>query len=136
MKGASMTIERVPFRKGLFGVENDTAFLIGNKCPACGQIYFPSKPFCLECFRESLQPIRLGAEGTLYSYTVAHMASAHSIPPYTAGWIDLDEGIRIFAPIKVDDGQELDIGMKMELTIDELWQEGGTSVTGYRYSPK
>jgi uncharacterized protein len=131
-----MTMERVPFRKGLFTVENDMAFLIGNKCPACGQIYFPSKPFCFECFGESLDPIRLGARGRLYSYTVAYMPSAHSIPPYTGGWIDLDEGIRIFAPIEVDEGRTLDIGMDMELTIDELWREGETSITGYRYRPK
>jgi len=129
-------MERVPFREGLFGVEEDKVFLIGNKCPACGQTYFPSKLFCLECFNENLESVRIGARGSLYSYTVAYMPSAHSIPPYAAGWIDLDEGIRVFAPIEVAEGQTVKIGMEMELVIDELWREGETCFTCYRYRPR
>ena len=130
-----MKMEAVPIREGLFIVENDRAFLLGNKCITCGQIYFPARPLCYECFSESLEPIRLAAEGTLYSYTVAYMPSSHFIPPYTAGWIDVAEGIRVFSPILVKEGQTLEVGMKMELTIDELWQEREKSVVGYKYRP-
>jgi len=135
MKEVYMKMGTVPFREGLFLMEDERAFLLGNKCATCGQIYFPSRPFCFECFGEAMNPIRLGAQGTLYSYTVSYMPSAHFTPPYTAGWIDVVEGIRVFAPIRVKEGQTLDIGMKMELVIDELWQEGERSVVGYLYRP-
>jgi len=131
----TMKTEAVPFREGLFVVEDNRAFLLGNKCEACGQIYFPSRPFCFECLGERLEATRFGAQGTLYSFTVSYMPSAHFTPPYTAGWIDAAEGIRIFAPVRVKEGEPLDIGMRMELVIDELWQEGERSVVGYLYRP-
>ena len=82
-----------------------------------------------------MEAIKLGNRGKLYSFTTSHMPASHFHPPYTVGWIDLAEGIRIFSPILAKEGQELQIGMEMELVIDELWQEGNRRIVGYKYRP-
>lgn len=125
----------VPFREGLFVEESNKVFLVGNRCETCGQIFFPSRPFCFDCFSDRMEPIKLGKKGKLYSYTTSYMPSLHFEPPYTVGWIELAEGIRIFAPIKVGGGQKLEMGMDVELIIDELWQEEDKSIVGYKFKP-
>ncbi len=125
--------ERVPFRAGLFREGTGGACLLGNRCRSCGRIYFPGRTLCLDCLAEELEPIEFGREGKLYSYTISHMASLHFGAPYYAGWIDVPEGIRVFAPLFVEEGVRLEIGMRMDLSIDELWQQGDRSVVGYRF---
>ena len=125
----------ISFREGLFVKESKEVFLIGNRCEICGQIFFPSRPFCFDCLSDRMEPIRLGKKGNLYSYTTSYIPSLHFVPPYIVGWIELAEGIRIFSPIKVSEGQNLEIGMDVELVIDELWQEENKSVVGYKAKP-
>lgn len=125
----------VPFREGLFVKESNGVFLIGNRCEICGQIFFPSRPFCFDCLSDRMELSKLGKKGKLYSYTTSYMPSLHFAPPYTVGWIDLAKGIRIFAPIEVSEGQNLEMGMDVELVIDELWQEEDKIVVGYKARP-
>jgi uncharacterized OB-fold protein len=127
--------EDIPIREGLFVEEANQAYLMGNRCEDCGQVFFPSRPFCSHCSSRKMEAIKLGNRGKLYSFTTSHMPSTHFVPPYIVGWIDLMEGIRIFSPLKKTEGQELQIGMEMELVIDELWQDGNKRVVGYRYRP-
>jgi uncharacterized OB-fold protein len=127
--------EHIPFREGLFVQEAGNAYLVGNRCKDCGQVFFPSRAFCFQCSSQRMETIKLGRRGQLYSFSTSHMPSTHFLPPYTVGWIDLAEGIRIFSPIKDTEGQELQIGMEMGLVIDELWQEGDRRIVGYKYRP-
>lgn len=126
--------ESVPLREGLFVEEFNKAFLLGSRCEICGRISLPANAFCLDCFSEKVKVVRLPNKGKLISFTTAHMPLAHFEPPYTVGWIDL-EGIRIFAPIKVEKGQDIEIGMEVELVIDELWEEDGKKVMGPKFRP-
>jgi uncharacterized protein len=136
IKGESaLTSEIVPFRAGLFSEEGGDVRLIGNRCSVCGQIYFPSRSLCFDCLSEDLAPVGFGRSGALYSYTVSHMASVHFRAPYYCGWIDVEEGIRVFAPVAIEKGRQLAIGMRMKLIVQELWREGEKSVTGYVYKP-
>jgi uncharacterized OB-fold protein len=129
------TKESIPVREGLFAQEGDKAYLIGNRCEDCGQVFFPPRAFCFHCSSQKMETITLGNRGKLYSFTTSHMPSTHFQPPYTVGWIDLMEGVRIFSPIKKTEGQLLQVGMEMELVIDELWQEANGRVVGYKYRP-
>jgi len=128
-------IEAFPFRKGLFTEDSETVFLIGNRCKACGRIFYPPRPFCFDCLDEKIEPFKLGSRGRLYSYTICHMPSLHFTPPYMVGWVDLSEGIRIFAPLKMEVDERIWIGMEMKLVIDDLWEEEGRRAVGYKYSP-
>ena len=125
----------IPFREGLFSADADDAYLIGNRCQSCRRIFFPSRPFCFDCFSRSMRKSKIGRTGTLYSFTTCYMPSIQFEAPYTVGWIDLREGIRIVAPIMAKGRQILQIGMEMELVIVELWRQGKTKVFGYKYRP-
>jgi uncharacterized protein len=130
-----VTSDTVPFREGLFLEEKGDVCLTGNRCRGCGQIYFPARSLCFNCFDEDLESIGFGREGTLYSYTVSHMPSTRFAAPYYAGWVDVSEGIRVFAPLVAEEGVQLKVGLRMGLIIDELWREGERRVVGYKYRP-
>lgn len=125
--------ERIPFREGLFSERPDGPCLTGNRCLRCGQIYFPARSLCFDCVAEDLEPIGFGREGTLYSYTVSYMPSLRFEAPFYAGWVSTREGVRVFAPLVVEEEGQLRIGAKMELLIAELWREGARSIVGYKY---
>ena len=122
-------------RDGLFRDTSGKEALLGGRCSSCNQIFFPLTHKCLNCGHEHLEKIELSRRGTLYSYTTGYMPALHFMPPYTVGYITLNEGVRIFAPLKVEEGMPLDIGMEMELIIEKLWEEGDTEVIGYKFKP-
>lgn len=127
--------KEVPFKEDLFGKESNQPFLIGNQCQTCGQKYFPPKPFCFDCSGEEMVTIKLGKRGVLYSYATSHVPLIKFASPYTAGWIDLEEGVKVFAPLELEKGIDIEIGMDVELVISELWREEEKIVVGYKYRP-
>jgi uncharacterized OB-fold protein len=128
-------IKKVPIRQGVFIEESGGGILLANRCKSCGQIFFPKAIFCLACFNDDLEELRLGPRGQLYSYTVAHMPSMHFYPPYAIGYIDMPEGVRIFAPLIIDENRSFRVGMEMEIVIGKLWEEGEEEVIGYMFKP-
>ncbi len=127
--------EKVPIRDGAFIDGPDGQTLLANKCKSCGQIFFPKVKSCSSCFHEELEDVILSRQGELYSYSTAYMPSSNFKPPHTFGYIDLPEGIRIFAPLKVEDDKNLNMGMEMEVVIEKLWQKDAKEVLGYKFKP-
>lgn len=127
--------EVVPFWEGVFVQDDDGGRLIGNKCASCGRIYFPKADFCFDCLAQHLEEVTLSRVGKLYSFTICRMPSEQFEPPYSVGLIDLPEGIRVFAPLKFVENESYQIGMDMEIYIDELWKEGDRQVIGYKFRP-
>ena len=78
---------------------------------------------------------KLVGKGRLYSFTTSYMPSLHFEAPYTVGWVDLEEGVRVFAPIVSDSVEELKMDTEVELFIEELWREEDRSVIGYKFRP-
>jgi len=127
--------EVVPVREGTFAEDAKGAKLLGSKCRSCGQLFFPKAQFCFNCFSDSMEEITLSRRGKLYSYTIGHMPSTHFQPPYAVGFIDMPEGIRVFAPLKMTEDKPFKVGMDMEVVIEELWQENDKKVIGYKFRP-
>lgn len=128
-------MEKVTLQKGLFEEVDGKPMLIGSKCGLCGQVLFPVKQVCLNCLSTDVESIRLSRDGRLYTYTTVHMASKHFPPPYSVGWIELAEDIRIFSQIRGWQEQPLKIGMDMRLYIETLWQDGDCEVVSYIFRP-
>jgi uncharacterized OB-fold protein len=126
---------RVPLQKGLFEEIRGEPALIGSKCGSCGQVLFPSKPLCLNCLSTDVTSVRLNRNGKLYTYTTVYMASEHFPPPYTVGWVELPEDIRIFSQIRGWQEQPLKIGMDVRMYIETLWQDGENEVVGFVFRP-
>lgn len=73
--------------------------LLGSRCRDCGARFFPTRQVCFACTGRKLEETLLGPEGRLYSYTTVHVAPER-MTPYTIGYVDLDEGVRVLAPIQ------------------------------------
>ena len=125
----------VPFKEGLIEEVSGKGILVGCKCKQCGKVIFPIRKVCLNCLNRDLERLNLSRNGKLYSFTIVHMPSEHFQPPYAIGWIELPEGIRIFSQIRGWQEQPLKIGMKMQIQIETLWQEGENEITGYVFRP-
>lgn len=121
--------------EGTFVEDAEGGRLLGNKCTSCGHIYFPKTRFCFNCFERSMEEVVLSRRGKLYSYTIGRMASTHFQPPYAVGLVDLPEGVRVFAPLKMTEDKPFKVGMDMEVVIEELWQENDKQVIGYKFKP-
>jgi len=127
--------KEVPIREGLFLDRPDFTVLIANRCKSCGQVYFPKVRFCLNCFHEELEEISLSRKGKLFTYAVVQMPASHFQPPYAVGYVDLPEGVKIFAPLMIVENKPFKVGMDMEVAVDSLWQEDDKDIVGYWFLP-
>ncbi len=127
--------DAVPFWEGIFEESDKGGRLLGNQCKSCGKIYFPKAQFCFNCFDKGMEEVGLSRRGKLYSYTIGRMASTHFQPPYAIGLVDLPEGVRVFAPLKMTKDKPFRLGMDMEVVVEELWQENDKQIIGYRFKP-
>ena len=106
--------DRVPFREGLFQEISGEWTLVGTRCNKCSRIIFPGRDSCLNCLGQDLGIVPLSRNGKLYTYTIVHMPSEHFQSPYSVGWIELPEGIKVFSQIRGWQEQSLETGMEMD----------------------
>ena len=125
--------ERQMFYENLFVETEDGPFLVAKKCGGCGNIQFPQKGFCQKCLSADMQDVHLGQKGKLFTYTTTYGDAAQRKGPFDVGYIELPEGIRVFAPIGKKTEEKYEIGMEMELKIIDLWEEDGIVKTAYSY---
>jgi len=75
--------------------------LVGMRFSACGTKAFPARGVCSHCCAQSgLEPVRLSARGTLYTYSEVHVAPKDFPTPYVIGFVDLEDGVRVFGQIE------------------------------------
>ncbi len=110
-----------PFAAGVFKAAADgTGELLGGACAACGQRHFPLREHCPRCGR-ALDACSLGGRGTLYTYTVVRVRPPLGLPaPYAVGYVDLEQGPRVFALLDPQAIDEFTIGMPLTLRVAPL----------------
>jgi benzoylsuccinyl-CoA thiolase BbsA subunit len=79
-------------------------YLKGYKCKQCGRLWFPKFSSCPnpDCWSEEMEVIPLSRKGTLYSVTDVYIGqpSMREYVPFIVGYVDLPEGVRIFAQLE------------------------------------
>lgn len=80
--------------------DGGTPYLKGYRCKACGQLDFPKLDLCPNCWSEEFEVVPLSRRGKLYSYSDIFVGQAGMKPPYSFGYIDLPEDLRIFAQLE------------------------------------
>ncbi len=109
--------------------------LIGSVCQECGARVFPPVAVCPECMSEKMADLPLSQEGTLYAWSVVHVAQKGWTTPYIAGYVDLPEQVRVFSHI-IARPDELANDMKVRLTSAVLGTgEDGQPVQSYAFMP-
>ena len=79
-----------------------TVHLVGGQCADCGARAFPRAPVCTNCMSENIGPARLPREGVLYAFSTVHVAPKKWKSPMRIGYVDLPDGVRVFAHLSGD----------------------------------
>lgn len=78
--------------------------------------------------------LELSQTGRLYSYSIVHSGPKGFRTPYAVGYVDLPEGVRVFAPLTETEGLELD--GPMELTWGPVGEsEDGRTLMTFVFRP-
>lgn len=137
------TREPIPVVEGLFDSQGGAPALVGAKCAQCGTHYFPRRARCSNpaCAGHPVEPVRLSARGTLYSYSVQAyrpppLFGMEPWSPYAIGLVDLPEGVRVMGMLTGAAPEELRIGAPMELRLEPLRHDAdGRAVLTYKFAP-
>ncbi|HVM97588.1 MAG TPA: OB-fold domain-containing protein [Candidatus Acidoferrales bacterium] len=135
---------RVPIKPGYFTIPDDPKMppkLLGTKCNACGEHYFPRRAICArpECLSENTVDVALGPRGTLYSYTFVHLplfgsSNMEHAEGYGVGQVDMPEGPRVQLPLAGKQG-EFKIGQTLEAELNTLREDGANDIVIVRFRP-
>jgi uncharacterized OB-fold protein len=85
------------------GQGTDATHIVGSRCPSCGDVRFPARPLCPLDSRPTDHALLAGS-GTIYEAVRMDLAPPGFEIPYWVGYVDLDDGVRIFARIAVENG--------------------------------
>ncbi len=110
-------------------LQQDTR-LYGSRCSACGLVQYPMARVCLACKqREGLEPVKLAKRGTIFTFTVDHLA-ANLDHPMGMVVVDLEGGGRLYLQMTDCTPEEVQIGASVELTFRRL-HAGGENYNYY-----
>ena len=114
--------------------------LVGEVCPHCEAKLFPPRDICPECGQEAKTLYTFSGRGEVYSYTTVYEAPAgfEDNAPYTVALVQLDEGPVVTAQLTDLDGQDVKIGMPVEMVTRKIRDDGnqrGIIVYGYKFRP-
>jgi uncharacterized protein len=134
-------VPRIPIEDGYFTIPDDPAErprLLGSRCGACGEHFFPRRHVCAQCLAEGCEDVELGPGGTLWTWTYVHVPlfakKDRSVGSYGVGQVDLPEGPRVQA-ILVGERDDFTIGMELELDLETLSVDGDDEVVIFRFRP-
>jgi uncharacterized OB-fold protein len=133
---------RVPIEEGYFTVPDDPAAtprLLGSRCGACGEHYFPRRHVCARCLAEGCADVELGPRGRLWTWTYVHVPlfakKDARVDAYGVGQVDLPEGPRVQSILQ-GGPDDFSIGMEVELDLESLrTDDDGREVVIFRFRP-
>jgi uncharacterized OB-fold protein len=76
----------------------DNPRLAASKCPVCGDVRFPARSLCPNDLEEC-DPFEASGPGTVYEAVLILLAPQGFEAPYWVGYVDLDDGLRVFGQI-------------------------------------
>ena len=131
---ANASKPRIPAIEGWMRVDPDDPRLLGTRCRACGNYFFPKETtFCRNprCTSSDLDEVALSRRGRLWSFTnncyppPAPYVASDPFEPYAIAAVELEEEKmvvlgQVVAGVGID---ELEAGMEMELVIDTLFED-------------
>ncbi|MGH3756660.1 Zn-ribbon domain-containing OB-fold protein [Actinophytocola sp.] len=83
--------------------ESGRLCLIGGRCDSCGEIRYPYRELCPIDLGE-MRRHALSGHGVVYEAVLVALAPSGFQAPYWVGYVDMAEGVRVFAPLAVAEG--------------------------------
>ena len=133
---------RVPIEAGFFRVPDDPdelPRLLGSRCPACDEVFFPRRLVCARCLFEGCDDVELSTRGRIWTWTYCHVPrfgkKDADVGGYGVGQVDLPEGPRVQS-ILLGGPDDFRIGMEVEIDLETLRTEpSGEEIVIYRFRP-
>jgi uncharacterized OB-fold protein len=104
------------------GVDDNQLAL--QKCGDCGAWCHLPQPMCPECLslEKTWEPV--SGKGTVYSWVTYQKSPNPSFKaPYSVVLVELEEGLRMVSNLVDVQPDEIEIGMKVEVTFDKVTDE-------------
>lgn len=117
------TQDSKPYWDGL----NEDRLLL-QKCGRCGKLRHYPRPLCDACYSFEVTWIEAKGTGAIHSWTITHHAFNPGFKaelPYVLATVDLDEGVRVQAPLRKMEAKDLRIGLPVRVVF-EMAREGLT----------
>ncbi len=134
-----------PIQEGLFTWPSESPQLVASRCQECGEVTFPRQTSCPCCTARSCEEILLSRRGKLWTWTIQRFpppvppyvgsADRDTFVPYGVGYVELPEGIRVEGRLTVNDPERLEIGMDMELVVEEFRDGEGNALLTFAFQP-
>jgi hypothetical protein len=116
--------------------------LTGNRCAKCGTVYFPPRPLCTKCHRESIgkmEALKLNGTGEVVTCTVVHepRRNFEIQVPYLLAIVRLDEGPSVLGQLVDCSPEQVNIGTRVHSVFRKIDEEGKAGVIyyGYKFVP-
>jgi uncharacterized OB-fold protein/acyl dehydratase len=102
----------------------DRGELLIQKCSECGTLRHPPRPMCGKCQSTAWTSIASKGSGTVYSFVVLRHPPIPGYDfPLPVALIDLEEGTRIVSNVVGCKPEDVHIGMKVRLSIENVDEE-------------
>jgi len=136
----------VPAIEGWFTID-DAPALLGNRCTACGTVFFPKASFFCrnpDCEGEEFEETKLSRRGRIWSFTDAqyqppppYVPRGDEHTPFAIAAVELaDEQMVVMG--QVADGYavaDLAVGQQVELVVEELFSADGVEHVVWKWKP-
>ncbi len=96
--------------------------VMGTRCNECGQVYFPPRADCCQCFASDVQWFEITGSGILATYSRLSYAPVgfEEDLPYSLAVLDYGD-YKIFGRLADDIGEdELQLGQQMKTVVNRL----------------
>ncbi|MDZ4278720.1 MAG: OB-fold domain-containing protein [Dehalococcoidia bacterium] len=91
-----------------------------QKCTACATVRYLVGPLCPECRSFDFAWITSSGRGKIYSYTVVRHQTHPAFPvPYTVALVEMEEGPRVIAQLRVPEDAGFDIGAPVRVEWED-----------------
>ncbi len=98
--------------------------LLIQHCVGCGELRHPPGPVCTHCHGLEWDTLEASGLGEVFSFVVMHQPKYPSFDyPHPIGLIELEEGVRLVAPLEVESTGNLEIGDKVEAVFQDSSHE-------------
>ena len=114
------------------------AYLIGSRCRKCGETYLGGRAICIRCYGNSLEDIKLGKKGEIFTYTIIHQSAPWVKTPYVAAVVKLAEGPVLRTSLVGVDAKPgaVKVGTPVEMVIEKVREDReGNDVIAYKFRP-
>lgn len=129
----------VPLREGIFRIPTSAGekpAVIANRCPRCGEHFFPKRAICLACGQIGMEEAYLTGPGKIWTFTIARQTPPGSLieAPYVIVQVKLPEKVIVGSILSDCDVESVRVDLPVELVLEKVKRdEEGNDVVALKF---